>query len=180
MRDHPHHGHSFNCSPITCLNRQAVYSTRHLLPSSGRHWFPREIDCPRRVALEPHTIVLWDRMHEIRLIVCTSYTNSSCGTLLYSFIRLFCFHKIAQIVALLIFGIHSFGDTLLPRVHTASQQAHGKLKIDSVRFYTHKFLHGNHLKIGNWSVFVLFGWCFVFGIIMRWEGREISSRLWDY
>ena len=25
-------------------------------------------------------------------------------------------------------------------VHTASQQAHGKLKIDSVRFYTHKFL----------------------------------------
>ena len=50
------------------------------------------------------------------------------------------FHKIAQIVALLIFGIHSFGDTLLPRVHTASQQAHGKLKIDSVRFYTHKFL----------------------------------------
>ena len=49
-------------------------------------------------------------------------------------------HKIAHIVALLIFGKHSFGDTLLPRVHTASQQAHGKLKIDSVRFYTHKFL----------------------------------------
>ena len=38
--------------------------------------------------------------------------------------------------------MHSFGDTILPRVHTASQQAHGKLKIDSVRFYTHKFLHG--------------------------------------
>ena len=50
------------------------------------------------------------------------------------------FHEIAQIVALMIFDIHSFGDTLLPRVHTASQQAHGKLKIDSVRFYTHKFL----------------------------------------
>ena len=50
--------------------------------------------------------------------------------------------KIAQIVAMLIFGIrHSFGDTLQPRVHTASQQAHGKLKIDSVRFYTRKFLH---------------------------------------
>ena len=31
---------------------------------------------------------------------------------------------------------------------------------------------GDYLKIGNWSVFVLFGWCFVFGIIMRWEGRE--------
>ena len=37
-------------------------------------------------------------------------------------------------------GIHSFGDTLLPRVHTASQQAYGKLRIDSVRFYAHKFL----------------------------------------
>ena len=36
--------------------------------------------------------------------------------------------------------MHSFGDTLLPRVHTASQDAHGKLKIDSVRFYIHKFL----------------------------------------
>ena len=31
---------------------------------------------------------------------------------------------------------------------------------------------GNYLKIGNWSVFVLFGWRFVFGIIMRWEARE--------
>ena len=31
---------------------------------------------------------------------------------------------------------------------------------------------GNYLKIDNWSVFVLFGWRFVFGIIMRWEGRE--------
>ena len=29
----------------------------------------------------------------------------------------------------------------------------------------------NYLKIGNWSVFVLFGWRFVFGIIMRWEGH---------
>ena len=27
-------------------------------------------------------------------------------------------------------------------------------------------------KIGHWSVFVLFGWRFVFGIIMRWDGRE--------
>ena len=27
-------------------------------------------------------------------------------------------------------------------------------------------------KIGNWSVFVLFGWLFVFGMIMRWDGRE--------
>ena len=50
------------------------------------------------------------------------------------------FNKIAQIVALLIFGVHSFGDTLLPRAHTASLQAHGKLKIDSVRFYTNNFL----------------------------------------
>ena len=55
------------------------------------------------------------------------------------------FHKIAQIVALLIFGLHSFGNTLLPRVHTASQQAHGKLKI---RFYTQKFLHALLAKIG--------------------------------
>ena len=43
---------------------------------------------------------------------------------------------------------------------------------------------GNCLKIGNWSVFVLFEWRFVFGIIMRWEGREpflqMPSRLWDY
>ena len=28
------------------------------------------------------------------------------------------------------------------------------------------------LKIGDGSVFVLFGWCVVFGIIMRWEERE--------
>ena len=31
---------------------------------------------------------------------------------------------------------------------------------------------GDDLKICNWSVFVLFGWRFVFGIIMRWERRE--------
>ena len=31
---------------------------------------------------------------------------------------------------------------------------------------------GNFLKIGNWYVFVLHGWRFVFGIFMRWEGRE--------
>ena len=30
---------------------------------------------------------------------------------------------------------------------------------------------GTYLKIGNWSVIVLFGWSFVFGIIVRWEGR---------
>ena len=34
---------------------------------------------------------------------------------------------------------------------------------------------GNYLKVGNWSVFVLFGGCFVFGIIMRWEGQEPFS-----
>ena len=50
------------------------------------------------------------------------------------------FHNIAQIVDLLTFCIHSFGYTLLPRVHTASQQAYAKLKIDPVRFYAHKFL----------------------------------------
>ena len=27
-------------------------------------------------------------------------------------------------------------------------------------------------KMGNWSVFVLLGWRFVFGIIMRRDGRE--------
>ena len=27
-------------------------------------------------------------------------------------------------------------------------------------------------EIGNWSVFVLLGWRFVFGIIMKWDGRE--------
>ena len=31
---------------------------------------------------------------------------------------------------------------------------------------------GNYLKICNWFVFVLFEWRFVFGIDMRWEGRE--------
>ena len=39
-------------------------------------------------------------------------------------------------------------------------------------------------KIGNWSVWVLIGWRFVFGIIMRWDGREpphrqMPSRLWE-
>ena len=31
---------------------------------------------------------------------------------------------------------------------------------------------GNYLKTGKWSVTVLFGWCFVFAIIMRWGERE--------
>ena len=116
-----------------------MYSTRHLL-SSWLHWFPREIDCPKCVAPEPHTHyvvasdsrVPLDRLH---------YLHKQL--LLYAFVvvhPVILFHKIAQIVAMLTSGIHSFGDTLLPRVHTASQQAYAKLKIDSVRFYAHKFL----------------------------------------
>ena len=31
---------------------------------------------------------------------------------------------------------------------------------------------GNDIKIGNWSVFELFGWRSVFEIIMGWEGRD--------
>ena len=31
---------------------------------------------------------------------------------------------------------------------------------------------GNYPNIGNWSVFVFFGWRFVSGMIMGWEGRE--------
>ena len=31
---------------------------------------------------------------------------------------------------------------------------------------------GYCLEIGYWSVLVLFGWRFLFGKIMRWEGRE--------
>ena len=27
-------------------------------------------------------------------------------------------------------------------------------------------------EIDNWSVFVLLGWRFVLGIIMKWDGRE--------
>ena len=34
---------------------------------------------------------------------------------------------------------------------------------------------GNYLKMGNLSVFVLFGWRFVYGIIMRWEGQPFLS-----
>ena len=49
-------------------------------------------------------------------------------------------NKIAHTIALLIFGTQAFGDTLLPRVNTASQQAHGKLKIDSVISTQIKFL----------------------------------------
>ena len=30
-------------------------------------------------------------------------------------------------------------------------------------------------KIGNWSVFVLLGWRFVLGIIMKRDGREPTS-----
>ena len=37
-------------------------------------------------------------------------------------------------------------------------------------------------EIGIWSIFVLFGWRFVFGIIMKRDGREptsqMPSRLW--
>ena len=29
---------------------------------------------------------------------------------------------------------------------------------------------GNYLKIDHWFVFVSFGWRFLFGIIIRWEG----------
>ena len=31
---------------------------------------------------------------------------------------------------------------------------------------------GNYLKIGKWPVFISLGWRFVFGRIMRWEGRK--------
>ena len=38
-------------------------------------------------------------------------------------------------------------------------------------------------EIGNWSVFVLLGWLFVFGIIVKRDGREphrqMPSRLWE-
>ena len=38
-------------------------------------------------------------------------------------------------------------------------------------------------EIGNWSVFVLLGWRFVFGIIIKRAGREphrrMPSRLWE-
>ena len=38
-------------------------------------------------------------------------------------------------------------------------------------------------EIGHWSVFVLSGWRFVFGIIMKRDGREptsqMPSRLWE-
>ena len=38
-------------------------------------------------------------------------------------------------------------------------------------------------EIGNWSVFVLLGWRFVFGIIIKRDGREphsqMPSRLWE-
>ena len=71
---------------------------RNLLSSSGFRWFPREIDCPKHVAPEPHTIVLWHLIHEFRLIVCTSYTNSSCCTLLYSFILWFCFVRLHKLL----------------------------------------------------------------------------------
>ena len=117
MKDHPYHGHSFNCLPITGLNRPAintgVYSTRHILPSSGLNWFPREIDCPKRVAPEPHTIVLWHLIHKFRLIICTSYTNSSCCTLLYSFILWFCFIRLHKLLLCL------FWYTLFRRYTTA-------------------------------------------------------------
>ena len=33
---------------------------------------------------------------------------------------------------------------------------------------------GNYLKIGNWSVFVLFGWRFVFGIVRDGNGESPS------
>ena len=33
-----------------------------------------------------------------------------------------------------------------------------------------------YFKICNWSVFVLFGWRFVLGIIMRWDGKSVPSR----
>ena len=38
-------------------------------------------------------------------------------------------------------------------------------------------------EIGNWSVFVLLGWRFVFGIIIKRDGREphrrVPPRLWE-
>ena len=35
-------------------------------------------------------------------------------------------------------------------------------------------------EIGNWSVFVLFGWRFVFGIIVKWDRREIPRTVRCY
>ena len=84
-------------SPVSTDQQQLIHSRRHLL-SSGLHWFPREIDCPKRVAPQPHTIVLWHLIHEFRLIVCTSYTDSSCCTLLYSFILWCCFIRLHKLL----------------------------------------------------------------------------------
>ena len=91
-----------HCSPITGLNRpqKLIDSTRHLLPS-GLRWFPREIDCPKRVAPEPHTIALWHLIHGFRLIVYN--TKLHIQLLLYAFVLvhpLILFLKIARTVAL--------------------------------------------------------------------------------
>ena len=90
-----------HCSPITGLNRpqKLIDSTRHLLPS-GLRWFPREIDCPKRVAPEPRTIVSWHLVHEFRLIVCTSYTNSSsCCTLFFVRVHpVILFHRLHKLL----------------------------------------------------------------------------------
>ena len=85
-------------SPVS-TDQQFIYSTTHLLPSSGLHWFPREIDCPNRVAPEPLTIVLWHLIHEFCSLVCTSYTNSSFCTLVYS---------LRKVVACYSFALFSF------------------------------------------------------------------------
>ena len=45
-----------------------------------------------------------------------------------------------------------------------------------VRVMVRPWKADNYLKISNWSVFVLLVWCFVFGIIIRWEEGERPSH----
>ena len=137
-----------HCSPITGLNRPAAINTFYKASPffwvtliSSRYRLPQARRAGATLLL---CCGIWFMSSAWSFAVATQ-----TALLLYAFLALvhplILYHKIAQIVAPLIFGIHSFGDTLsvLPRVHTASQQAHEKLNIDSVRFYTHphNFLH---------------------------------------
>ena len=76
------------------------------------------------------------------------------------------------------YPLKTMGRIFVPRTNTVPSQNLGRVFVRGTNtVMVRPWKAGNYLKILNFSVFVLFGWRFVFGIIMRWEGREpVSSR----
>ena len=142
MKDHPHRGHSFIAyqSPVSTDQQLNTLQGVSFLLLGCIDSLQRSIAQARRaVSHIPLCCGIWFMSSAWSFALATQTplavrfcTHSSCDFV----------HEIARIVAHWLFLVYALSAIhyCLEYTHTASQQAHGKLKIDSVRFYTHKFL----------------------------------------